>query len=148
MVLPGNPKDIKDIRDLTREDVVFINRQPGSGTRILLDCKLKQLHIDPYVIKGYERDEFTHMAVAVGVLSGSADVGLGIRAAARALNLDFIPIVKERYDLIIPEPFYKQEMIQTLLRAIRSQKFKDQVVRLGGYDVSVTGKVLSANFNH
>jgi putative molybdopterin biosynthesis protein len=124
---------------------VFINRQPGSGTRILLDYKLKQLNIDPSVINGYERNEFTHMAVAIGILSGSADVGLGIHAAAKALNLDFIPIVKERYDFIIPEPFYKQEKIQTLLKVIRSHNFKDQVVGLGGYDVSMTGKVLSTD---
>lgn len=142
MALPGNPKGIQNIEDLTRQDVVFINRQPGSGTRILLDHKLKELHIDPSTMRGYERDEFTHMAVAVSVLSGSADVGLGIQAAAKALNLDFIPIVKERYDLIIPAPFYEQENIQTLLRVIRSQEFKDQVVRLGGYDVSMTGEVL------
>ena len=139
----GNPKGIKGLEDLTRQDVVFINRQPGSGTRILLDYKLKQLNINPSQIKGYDRDEFTHMAVAVNVLSGSANVGLGIYAAAKALSLDFIPIVKERYDLIIPEAFHKHEKIQTLLKVIRSQGFKDQVVSLGGYDVSMTGEVLS-----
>jgi len=138
----GNPKGIKGLEDLTREDVVFINRQPGSGTRILLDYKLKQLNIEPSQIQGYDRDEFTHMAVAVNVLSGSADVGLGIYAAAKALGLDFIPIVKERYDLIIPETFHRQQRIQTLLEVIRSQGFKDRVVQLGGYDVSMTGEVL------
>ncbi len=139
----GNPKGIKGLEDLTREDIVFINRQQGSGTRILLDYRLKQLNINPSQINGYERDEFTHMGVAVNVLSGSADVGLGIYAAAKALSLDFIPVVKERYDLIIPETLHKDEKIQTLLEVIRSQGFKNQVVGLGGYDVSMTGEVLS-----
>ncbi len=139
-----NPKNIKGLEDLIRKDIVFINRQPGSGTRILLDYKLRELGIDSVDIKGYENIEYTHMAVAVNVLSGAADVGLGIYAAAKALNLDFIPICKERYDLIIPEVFYNEGKIQSLIKVICSESFKQKVIKLGGYDVSMTGKVLSS----
>ncbi|MGW8186136.1 MAG: molybdopterin biosynthesis protein, partial [Desulfobacterales bacterium] len=106
IVLPGNPKHIKGIEDLAREDVTMINRQGGSGTRILLDYRLRELGIDPDRINGYGNEEFTHMSVAVAVLSGTADAGLGICAAARALNLEFIPVVTEQYDLVVPEAFF------------------------------------------
>ena len=142
MVAPGNPKGIQGIEDLARKDVRFINRQGGSGTRVLLDYRLNQLHIPPEDIAGYNTDEFTHMAVAVAVLGGTADAGLGIFAAARALNLDFIPVVTEQYDLIIPEMFFKTENIQRLLDVIRSDIFKDKVNRLGGYHTERTGEVL------
>ncbi|HEJ83823.1 MAG TPA: molybdopterin biosynthesis protein, partial [Desulfobacteraceae bacterium] len=93
IIARGNPKGIQGIRDLTRPDIAFVNRQGGSGTRVLLDYHLKQAEIAPDAIRGYDHEEFTHMAVAVAVLSGTADVGLGIQAAAKALRLDFIPVV-------------------------------------------------------
>jgi len=140
IILKNNPKKIKGLEDLSREDVVFINRQNGSGTRILLDYRLNQLGIDPETIAGYTNEEFTHMAVAVAVLSGAADTGLGIFAAARALDLDFIPVVTEQYDLIIPEKYEQWENIQTLLAIIRSDEFKRRVVDLGGYHTEKTGE--------
>ncbi len=142
IVLPGNPKAIKGIEDLCRNDIAFINRQAGSGTRILLDYRLGQLGIDPATVSGYENEEFTHMAVAVAVLSETADVGLGIYAAAKALNLDFIPVVTEQYDLVIPDVYFNSENIQTLLETINSPTFKTRVVTLGGYSTEKTGTII------
>jgi len=139
---PGNPKAIQGIEDLGRKDITFLNRQAGSGTRILLDYRLKQLGIDPSDVKGYENEEFTHMSVAVAVLSGAVDVALGIYAAARALNLDFIPVVTEQYDLIIPEIYFETEKIRILLETINSSEFKKQVETLGGYSIEKTGQVI------
>jgi putative molybdopterin biosynthesis protein len=139
IVLPKNPKKIKGIEDLDREDITFINRQGGSGTRILLDYRLKQLGIDPGNIRGYNVDEFTHMSVAAAVLSGIADVGLGIYAAAKALGLDFIPVVTEQYDMVIPETYFESENIQILLETIQTTQFKKQVEALGGYSTAKTG---------
>jgi putative molybdopterin biosynthesis protein len=143
LIVPrGNPKGITGIEDLARGDVSFINRQAGSGTRILLDYWLAKLNIKPETIKGYDQDEFTHMSVAVNVLSGAADTGLGIYAAARALGLDFVPIVTEEYDLVIPEEFFEDEKIQLMLEVIRSERFKQLVHHLGGYDTSKMGGVV------
>ena len=145
LIIPkNNPKKIQDLEDLTREDVAFINRQGGSGTRILLDYRLGQLGIDPAAVTGYTNEEFTHMAVAVAVLSGAADTALGIYAAAKALDLDFIPVVTEQYDLIIPEIYFGWENIRTLLTIIRSDAFKRRVRDLGGYHVEKTGTVAAA----
>ena len=145
MVRRGNPQKIHAMHDLKRPDISFINRQAGSGTRILLDFQLKKLGISPAEINGYEREEYTHMSVAVDVLSGSADVGLGIYAAARALGLDFISVVKERYDLVIPANFWDDERIRVLLAVIMSPEFKEIVEQLGGYDTSQTGKLIWAS---
>jgi putative molybdopterin biosynthesis protein len=142
IIRPGNPKKIKGIEDLGRKDLSFINRQVGSGTRILLDYKLKELNIKASTINGYQNEEFTHMAVAVTVLSGAADAGLGIHAAAKALNLEFIPVVTEQYDLVIPLEYFESAPIQILLEIINSQKFKQQVQALGGYSTANTGKVI------
>jgi len=139
MVRRQNPKNIQGIADLAREDIRFMNRQGGSGTRILLDYKLKQLEIDPAGIDGYQLEEFTHMAVAVAVLSGTVDAGLGIFAAARALNLDFIPVVTEQYELIISNEHFDSPNIQILLETINSRQFKDRVNALGGYSTQHTG---------
>jgi len=142
MVAPGNPKGLNGIDDLSRKDVAFINRQMRSGTRILLDYRLSDLGIDPRSIQGYDTEEYTHMAVAVAVLSGTADAGLGIFAAANALKLDFIPVVTEQYDLVIPEIYFESENIQGLLETIRSSEFRQWVGRLGGYGTERTGEVL------
>ncbi|MBW1899035.1 MAG: molybdopterin biosynthesis protein, partial [Deltaproteobacteria bacterium] len=114
----------------------------GSGTRILLDFRLKQLNLDPKIITGYKNEEFTHMSVAVAVLSGSADAGLGIHAAAKALNLDFIPVVTEQYDLVIPEEYFKTKIIQILLDIINTNDFKSRVTALGGYNTDKTGQLM------
>jgi putative molybdopterin biosynthesis protein len=143
LIVPkGNPKRITGIEDLKTKGLSFINRQPGSGTRILLDYKLKALQISPTEIKGYGNDEYTHMSVAVAVLSGRADAGLGIMAAARALDLDFIPVVTEEYDLVIPDRFYSTGKIQVLLDTIQSRDFKEKVTALGGYDTGNTGRII------
>ena len=142
MVSHGNPKGIKGVEDLIRKDIRFVNRQSGSGTRVLLDYRLKQLNLNPKDIKGYDDDEFTHMSVAAAVLGGTADMGLGIFAAARALNLDFIPVVTEQYDLIIPGRFFDTENIQRLLTTIRTPDFKHRVEKLGGYHTERTGEIL------
>lgn len=142
IVPPGNPKGIQGLADLARQDVCLINRQGGSGTRILLDYRLKQLGIAPEEVDGYGNEEFTHMAVAVAVLSGVADVGLGIYAAAKALGLDFIPVVTEQYDLIIPAVHFDTESIETFLEVLRSDAFKQRASALGGYHTERTGEVL------
>lgn len=137
----GNPKRISGLEDLARDDVLFVNRQGGSGTRVLLDYRLKELGIDPSSIMGYDHEEFTHMAVAVEVLSQAADVGLGIQAAARALDLDFIPVVTERYDLIVPSRYFDDEKIQLVFDVIRSREFREMAESLGGYDLRDAGKI-------
>jgi putative molybdopterin biosynthesis protein len=142
IVKPGNPKEIHGIEDIGRKDVSFINRQVGSGTRILLDYKLNQLGIKTDAINGYQNEEFTHMAVAVSVLSGSEDTGLGIYAAAKALNLDFIPVVTEQYDLVVPQEYFETEAVQILLDIINSPAFKQQVEALGGYNTQNTGEII------
>jgi len=142
IVKPGNPKEIRGIEDIGRKDVSFINRQVGSGTRILLDYKLNQLGIKADAINGYQNEEFTHMAVAVSVLSGSEDAGLGIYAAAKALNLDFIPVVTEQYDLVVPQEYFETESVQILLEIINSPAFKQRVEALGGYSTEKTGTIL------
>jgi putative molybdopterin biosynthesis protein len=145
LVLKGNPKNVKGFEDLTRDDVVFVNRQAGAGTRLLTDKCLRELGISPKEVRGYEREEYTHMGVASAVLTGVADTGLAILASAIALGLDFIPVAKERYDLAIPHEFFQTEMIQNLLKIIREdEEFKEMVVRLGGYDISDMGKVMDA----
>jgi putative molybdopterin biosynthesis protein len=141
IVAKGNPKGVKGITDLVRDDITFVNRQAGSGTRVLFDYKLNQSGIKPESIKGYDHDEFTHMAVAVDVLSGAADCGIGIFAAARALDLDFVPMVQEQYDLIIPNAMLDQPNIQAVLETIRSGHFRERVISLGGYDPSRSGKL-------
>jgi putative molybdopterin biosynthesis protein len=143
LIIPkGNPKNIQGVMDLARQDVVFINRQGGSGTRILLDFHLLRLGIRPDQIKGYGTEEFTHMSMAVAVLNGAADVGLGIYAAARALELDFIPVATEQYDLIIPKNYFKMPNLQILIDTITTPGFKKRVERLGGYNTNRTGMVL------
>ncbi len=142
-VAPGNPKKVSSLRDLVRADIQFVNRQPGAGTRVLLDYKLAKLRLRPERIRGYEREEFTHMAVAVAVAvaSGLADCGLGVRSAANALGLDFIPVEKEEYDLVFRRDFYESDTGQMLLAAMRSRNFRDPVARLGGYEVDRSGAV-------
>lgn len=141
IVAKGNPKGIKGIEDLAGSDIVFVNRQAGSGTRVLFDYKLGQLDIEPKTIKGYDHDEFTHMAVAVDVLSGAADCGMGIFAAARALDLDFVSMVREQYDLVIPSAMLEQPNIKVVFDTIRSRHFRERVAALGGYDPSKSGEL-------
>ncbi|TLN19643.1 molybdopterin biosynthesis protein, partial [bacterium] len=142
LVPRGNPKGIKEIKDLARPDVSFINRQRGAGTRILLDYHLQKLGIKPDEINGYDREEYTHMTVAAAVAGGGADAGLGILAAARALELDFVPVAQERYDLVIPEVYWDTEYVTSVLAVLNREKFRRDVLALGGYDLRDMGKVV------
>lgn len=143
IVKKGNPKKIRGLEDLVREDVVFINRQAGSGTRLLLDKWLRELGINSSDVRGYENEEYTHMGVAQAVASGKADAGLGILASAKALNLDFIPVAEERYDIVIPKEFLDLSIIRAFLEVIRKDiEFKKAVLNLGGYDIRDMGKIM------
>jgi putative molybdopterin biosynthesis protein len=144
IVAKGNPKKIKGIKDLARKAVTFINRQSGAGTRVLLDYKLAKLKLKPEQIRGYEREEVTHMAVAVAVASGLADTGLGIKSAAKALGLDFVPVEREDYDLVFLKDFFADDMGQKLVSVIRSAAFKHAVLALDGYDTAKTGVIKKA----
>lgn len=139
----GNPKNIEGLHDLNREDIKFINRQRGAGTRLMLDYQLEQMDLLPSNIRGYEREEYTHLAVAAAVSSGLADCGLGIHAAASALGLSFLPLFQERYDLVIPTKYYDSELIIPLLEIIEDENFHQTVEALPGYDTSVMGKVIA-----
>jgi len=140
IVQKQNPKGIRNFDDLLRQDVVFVNRQRGAGTRVLLDYHLKRLGLDSSRIKGYDREEFTHMAVAAAVASGEADAGLGILAAARALDLGFIPLADEDYDLVVPRDIYEEPKVQKMLETIRREEFKRAVLALGGYALNRLGE--------
>jgi putative molybdopterin biosynthesis protein len=143
MVQPGNPKGITGFHDLARPDVTFVNRQRGAGTRLLLDKHLRDLGIDPGAIAGYGREEYTHMAVASDVRTGVADVGLGVLSAARVMGLDFLPVARERYDLVVPEENLGLDMVAALLDLIRTDgEFREAVERMGGYGVEDMGREL------
>ncbi len=139
MVPPGNPKGIRGIEDLSRDDVLYVNRQRGSGTRLLLDFKLKSEGLDPADVAGYEREMFTHTAVAAAVAGGTADAGLGVLAAARALKLEFIPVADERYDLLVLRSFSRTRAYEALLRVLTDVDYRREVEALGGYDLSLAG---------
>ncbi|SHJ63220.1 molybdopterin biosynthesis protein [Paramaledivibacter caminithermalis] len=145
MVKKNNPKNITTIKDLTREDVVFVNRQKGSGTRILLDYKLKELNIDSSDIRGYDREMTTHMTVASAVLSETADVGLGILSSAQAMGLDFIPIGEEEYDFAIPSEFLEDEKVKKFIDILKSDDFAEKLMELGGYKIQKSGKIVRIN---
>jgi len=142
IVKKDNPKDIKSIEDIIRKDIVFVNRQKGSGTRMLLDYKLKELGINSEKIEGYDREMTTHMTVASAVLSGTADVGIGIKSAANVMGLDFIPIGEEEYDFIIRSEFLQDENIKRFIEALKSEEFKEELMELGGYKVEESGKII------
>ena len=141
MVAAGNPRKIYDVSDLSRSDVRFINRQRGSGTRLLLECLLEQAGIDSGQINGFEHGEYTHAAVAAYVASGMADVGIGVETPARQFKLDFIPIASERYFLLCHEASLLKPQLETLLDVLRSQAFQDSVNRLPGYSFADSGAI-------
>ena len=142
LTAPGNPLEIKTIEDLARPGVRFINRQRGSGTRVLLDYRLSCLDIAPARINGYRDEEYTHMNVAAAVLSGRVDAGLAVRAAANALGLPFMPIGVEEYDLVIPRRFFDTDAVQALLDVIRGEAFRRTVEGMGGYGTKKTGQII------
>lgn len=140
LVPRGNPKQIQGFGDLARPDVTYVNRQRGAGTRILLDYHLKQVGIDPSQVQGYTREEFTHLNVAAAVKSGAADTGLGILAAAKALDLDFVAVADEEYELCIPAELEHHPGVQAILTLIGQPDFQQAIEALGGYDVSGAGR--------
>jgi putative molybdopterin biosynthesis protein len=143
LVAKNNPLGIKSFQDLTRQNVRFINRQRGAGTRLLTDLHLRKAGIPVDAVNGYDREEYTHMNIASAVASNSADTGLGIRAAARALDLGFIPVAEERYDLILPVTFLDDPKVIAMLRTIRqNNEFRQTVEALGGYDLRDSGRVI------
>jgi len=142
IVKKGNPLGIKTLKDLSSKTLTFINRQEGSGTRVLLDYRLKEYEIDPTDIPGYSNLAHTHMDVALEVFSGTADVGIGILAAARMLDLDFIPLATERFDLVIPSESFATGAIKALREVLNSEEFKERIAQMGGYETRDTGKIV------
>ena len=138
-VRKGNPKQIHSLQDLARPDVTFVNRQRGAGTRVLLDYHLAQMGIGAESVHGYQQEEYTHLAVAAAVSSGRADCGLGIAAAAEALDLDFIPLFDERYELVIPRVFLDSALLAPLFILAHDDGFRQAILALPGYDVSQMG---------
>jgi len=143
IVKPGNPLNLRTLADLAKPGVTFVNRQRGAGTRVLLDFEIGKIGLAPEEIKGYEREEFTHLAVAAAVSSGIADCGLGIAAAAAALNLDFVPLFKERYDLVIPQEHYLSPLLRPLLELLSDERLRAEVAAMPGYDVTRMGQVVA-----
>jgi len=142
MVKKGNPKNIAGFKDFARDDVQFVNRQKGAGTRILVDYILNKEGIDSASISGYEREMTTHMAVAAAVSSGAADAGVGVLSAANAMDLDFIPIGEEEYDFAIPEKYLEMQMFKLFTDIIKSENFKNILMDLGGYGAEGIGEIV------
>jgi putative molybdopterin biosynthesis protein len=141
MVAPGNPLGIASLADLAIEGRRFVNRQKGSGTRILSDYVCKRDGIDANAIYGYDHEEFTHTAVAALVDAGSADAGMGIYSAAKMYGLGFVPVCEEQYDLLIPDYAWDTPMVQALLEVLASEAFRTRMEELGGYRVDQPGRI-------
>src|SRR5512138_2982013 len=142
LVKRGNPKGIKSLSNLAKPGIQFVNRQRGAGTRVLLDYHLNLMTIPPEYIVGYSQEEYTHLGVAAAIASGRADCGLGIAAAAQALDLDFIPLFQERYDLVAPKQFAQSDLLAPLFGLLADSAFREAVSHLTGYDVSVMGTLI------
>jgi len=146
IVAPGNPLQLQSWKDITIEGLQMINRQKGSGTRLRLDAYLKSAKISPGRILGYDQEETTHSGVACLIASGQADVGVGVEAAAQRLGLGFIPLFKERYDLVCLGKTAKSPAWQQLLEVLRSPGFIQAIHQQKGYDTSLTGKIMQEAF--
>jgi excisionase family DNA binding protein len=146
LIVPrGNPKDIRAVRDLGRPKLRFINRQPGSGTRIFLDQELAHARVNPKKMIGYETEVSTHLDVGVRVLKGEADIGLATRTTARLLGLDFVSLTRERFDTLVRKERFFTRGIQALLGILGSREYRERVGALGGYDVSESGRIIKLN---
>jgi len=144
LVAPGNPKRIRTLKDLTRAGIRFVNRQRGSGTRLLLDALLAADSIDPEMIRGYDQEEFTHAAVAATVASGLADAGLGIQAAAQPSGLGFVALAVEQYYLACPAAPLESSAVKNLIGALRSAALRQVIKSLPGYDAAGCGRLIEA----
>ncbi len=142
MVAPGNPRNIASLADLVQDGVRYVNRQRGSGTRILCDYICKRDNIDTEKIHGYEREEFTHTAVAALVASGSADAGLGILSAARIYGLDFIPVCTEKYEFLLLKDAYALPAVKRWLDTLQSDRFRGRLAEMGGYEFHRPGAII------
>lgn len=142
MVARGNPLNICSFADISRQGIRYVNRQKGSGTRILTDYLCSREKVEPSDVYGYTREELTHTSVAAQIACGSADVGMGIYSAAKLYDLDFIPICIEEYDLIIPDHAWDSPMVQQFLTILRSDAFREKILSMGGYTVEHPGQVL------
>ena len=143
LVRSGNPKNIQSLEDLRQPEVRFVNRQRGAGTRVLLDHHLNLMGIAPDELHGYNQDEYTHLSVAAAIASGRADCGLGIAAAAQALQLDFIPLFEERYDLVIPKQHYNDPLLAPLMDSLQSAKLRKAIEELPGYNTAPLGELIA-----
>ena len=143
-VQKGNPKNIKGWEDLNREDLSYINRERGCGVRVLLDGKLREFNIPSSSVNGYNYEESSHLSVASSIARGKGDFGLGIEKVAKQIdNIDFIPLQKERYDLVIKKENLENPAYKEILNIINSYDFKGELEGLGGYDLKDTGKIIS-----
>lgn len=142
IVKKGNPKGIKDIPSLVEKGAIIANRPEGTGTRLLLDHELNKAGINPSELKGYENEFSSHIDVGIEVLSGRADAGIGIRAVASMLGLDFVPLRWERYDFLIPKSFFFEKNIQRLLGILQDKEFKRIVQKFDGYNIESSGRIL------
>ena len=142
MVAKGNPLNIQRFADIAGKGVRYVNRQKGSGTRILTDYLCKQENLDTAAIYGYDREELTHTSVAAQIGSGSADAGMGVYSAAKLYDLDFIPICVEEYDLMIPDHAWDTPMVRELLTILKSDAFREKILSLGGYTVDNPGEII------
>jgi len=142
MVKKGNPKGIRKIESLAQKGVIIANRPKGTGTRLLLDHELRKARINPSQIRGYDNEFSSHMEVGIEVLSGRADAGIGIKAVASMLGLDFIPLRWERYDLLIPKSLFFERPLQQILGMLQQNEFKKLAERYEGYDVKEPGRLL------
>ena len=141
MVAPGNPLGIGSLADLAQEGRRYVNRQKGSGTRILADFVCKRDGIDAGAIYGYDHEEFTHTAVAALVEAGSADAGMGIYSAAKMYGLGFVPVCEEQYDLLVPDYAWDTPMVRALVETLQGDDFRARMEELGGYRVDQPGRV-------
>ena len=142
MVAPGNPLGLHTFADVTRPGVRYVNRQKGSGTRILADYLCKESGLDPERIYGYDREELTHTSVAAQIAGGSADAGMGIYSAAKLYGLDFLPVCVEEYDLLIPDHAWDTPQVQRLLAVLKSDEFRDKLADMGGYTLDRPGEII------
>lgn len=147
LVLPGNPKNIQGVKDLESPNLTLVNREPGSGTRLWLDQQLKSLDLDVDQIIGYQQEVNTHSQVAESIIGGRADVGLAVFAVAKRFQLDFIPLFEERFDLVIPSNEFHRQQLAPIVENLHSKQFRDDLIKLGGYDPHDTGKELKLNLN-
>lgn len=144
LILPkGNPLKLECFADIARDGIRYVNRQKGSGTRILMDYLCRRDGVDPSTVYGYEREELTHNSVAVQIASGSADAGMGIYSAAKLYDMDFLPLCTEEYDLLIPETVWNSAMVQQLISALKSEAFKTRIQAMGGYTLDCPGEIIS-----